>query len=152
MTFIAFIIGFALIVALGTAHHFGMLWILRMTPHAEHTGHKAVLFTFVGLLTLHTSEILAFAGVFALLLQFEALGAFGGSYRGTWADLIYFSGINFVTLGFTDIDTIGPLRLIGMFQSLGGFMVLTWSATLIFSVSGTAWHEGGYEEDEASDR
>lgn len=48
--------------------------------------------------------------------------------------MIYFSGINFTTLGYTQIEAMGPIRLINMMQSLGGFMILTWSATFIYSV------------------
>jgi len=64
------------------------------------------------------------------------LGGFTSHYNGSWSDLIYFSGINFVTLGYTQIETHGPFRLIIMMQSLGGFMLLTWSATFIYSVWG----------------
>ncbi|EAU41265.1 hypothetical protein FP2506_00820 [Fulvimarina pelagi HTCC2506] len=144
MTLFALLIGIGLILCLGIVHHFGVLTIIRITPHAEANGHVAVLVTFAGLFALHLVEIFAFALVFAALLTFDSLGNFGGSYSGSWADLIYFSGTNFVTLGYTDITVTGPIRIINMMQSLGGFMALTWSATLIYSVSGTAWHQGGY--------
>ncbi|MEN3793686.1 hypothetical protein [Fulvimarina sp. MAC3] len=149
MTLIALLIGIVLILTLGFAHHFGVLTIIRITPHAEAKGHLAVLVTFAGLFALHLAEILAFAVIFAGLLSFEALGSFTGSYTGSWADLIYFSGTNFVTLGYTGITVTGPIRIINMLQSLGGFMALTWSATLIYSVSGTAWHQGGYTSEES---
>ena len=52
----------------------------------------------------------------------------------SWTGLIYFSGINFTSLGYTQIEAAGPLRLINMMQSLGGFMILTWSATFSYSI------------------
>ncbi len=61
-------------------------------------------------------------------------GTFSGAYTGSVADLIYFSGRTFVTLGFTQMETSGSIRLVAMMQSLGGFMILTWSATFIYSV------------------
>lgn len=93
--------------------------------------------TFFGLLTLHTLEILAFAAIYRMLLGWRALGDFGGIYEASWNGLIYFSGINFATL----IETSGPIRMINMMQSLGGFMVLTWSATFLYSVCEQAWSD-----------
>jgi hypothetical protein len=48
--------------------------------------------------------------------------------------LIYFSGINFATLGYTQIDTAGSIRMISMMQALLGFMLITWSATFTYTV------------------
>ena len=96
---------------------------------------------FLGLLALHTLEILAFAVVYRGLLVWGALGDLGGAYDESWSGLIYFSGINFATLGYTQIETSGPIRIINMMQALGGFMVLTWSATFLYSVCEQAWRE-----------
>lgn len=85
---------------------------------------------FVGLLALHTIEILAFAAVYRAL-QGWGVGGFDGSYDPCWSGLIYFSGVNFATLGYTQIEATGPIRMVNMMQSLGGFMVLTWSATFL---------------------
>ena len=88
----------------------------------------------MGLLILHTAEILAGAVFYAGIISADWFGQLGGSYQGSFDDLIYFSGMNFVTLGFTQMTTDGPIRMISMMQSLGGFMILTWSATFIYSV------------------
>lgn len=82
------------------------------------------------LLALHTIEILAFAAVYRAL-QGWGVGGFDGSYDPCWSGLIYFSGVNFATLGYTQIEATGPIRMVNMMQSLGGFMVLTWSATFL---------------------
>ncbi|MCK5931031.1 MAG: hypothetical protein KAG89_02580 [Fulvimarina manganoxydans] len=152
MTFALFAIGLLLVVVMGAVHHVGVLTIIRITPHAGGRGHAAVLVTFTGLLLLHSLEIVAAALALAGLLRIDAFGALAGDYSGTWEGLIYFSGMSFVTLGYTDIKAEGPIRLVAMFLSLGGFMVLTWSATLLYSVCGKAWQQGGYSSDEAPGR
>ena len=152
MTFVALATGLLFVLGLGLIHHIGVLTIIRVTPHAGGRGHAAVLVTFTGLLLLHSLEIVAAALALAGLLRIEAFGALAGAYSGTWEGLIYFSGMSFVTLGYTDIKAEGPIRLVAMFLSLGGFMVLTWSATLLYSVCGKAWREGGYSSDEAPGR
>lgn len=130
----ALLTGFLLVAMLGIAHHFGILCVRRCMPRMKHQTHRAVLTAFLGLLVLHTLEIVAWAGAYAVMLDGNWFGTLGGSYSGSAEDLIYFSGMNFVTLGFTQLKTDGAIRIISMMQSLGGFMILTWSATFIYSV------------------
>jgi hypothetical protein len=130
----ALIIGFALVAAMGGVHHAGLLAIERLAPSPRIRPNLSLLATFLGLLTLHTAEILAYAGAYALLLEVPGMGALGGDFGGTWGDYVHFSGISFSTLGLSGIEAQGPIRLVGMMQSLGGFMVLTWSATFIYSM------------------
>ncbi|MGB3625445.1 MAG: hypothetical protein WA989_06450 [Henriciella sp.] len=130
----ALLTGFILVAMLGIAHHFGILCVHNCMPRLKHQTHRAVLTAFLGLLILHTLEICAWAAAYAVMLDGEWFGTLGGVYTGSAEDLIYFSGMNFVTLGFTQLTADGPIRIISMMQSLGGFMILTWSATFIYSV------------------
>ncbi|NDV89332.1 hypothetical protein GTW51_21960 [Aurantimonas aggregata] len=137
----ALLLGFALVAALGIAHHYGLMAVRALKPDYDNRPQAAIIATFLGLLALHTLEILAFAVVYGTLLWWGGQGDLGGAYDGTWEGLIYFSGINFATLGYTQIETSGAIRMINMMQSLGGFMVLTWSATYLYSVCESAWGE-----------
>ena len=137
----ALLLGFALVTALGIAHHFGLLAVRAIRPNSNSRPQAAIVVVFLGLLVLHTLEILAFAAVYRVLLGWGGFGNLGGTFDATWGGLIYFSGINFSTLGYTQIETSGPIRIINMMQSLGGFMVLTWSATFLYSVCESAWRE-----------
>ncbi len=137
----ALLIGFVLVSLLGLCHHYGLLAVRALKPSAESEPQASIILTFIGLLALHTVEILAFAVVYKVLVSWGALGTLAGSYESSWEGLIYFSGINFTTLGYTQIDTTGSIRIINMMQSLGGFMVLTWSATFLYAVSERAWRE-----------
>jgi hypothetical protein len=138
---LALLIGFVLVSLLGLCHHYGLLAVRALKPSAESEPQASIILTFIGLLALHTVEILAFAVVYKVLVSWGALGTLAGSYESSWEGLIYFSGINFTTLGYTQIDTTGSIRIINMMQSLGGFMVLTWSATFLYAVSERAWRE-----------
>ena len=137
----ALLLGFALVALLGIAHHYGLMAVRRAQPRSDSRPQAAIMVTFMGLLVLHTLEILAFAAVYRALLGWGSLGELDGAFDGSWGGLIYFSGINFATLGYTQIETGGPIRMINMMQSLGGFMVLTWSATFLYSVCEAAWSE-----------
>lgn len=135
------LLGFMLVGALGIGHHYGLLAVRRIKPNSNESPQAAIILTFLGLLILHMIEVLAFAVVYKALLDWGGFGGFGASYDVSWGGLIYFSGINFATLGYTQIETSGPIRMINMMQSLGGFMILTWSATFLYSVCEKAWRE-----------
>ena len=137
----ALLIGFLLVFVLGILHHYGLMAVRALKPNSDNRPQAAIMAAFLGLLALHTLEILAFAAVYRVLMSWGIFGDLGGSYDASWSGLIYFSGINFATLGYTQIETSGPIRIINMMQSLGGFMVLTWSATFLYSVCERAWSE-----------
>ncbi|EAR51350.1 hypothetical protein OG2516_15339 [Oceanicola granulosus HTCC2516] len=132
-------IGVLLVVLLGVFHHLGLLVVRALNPGADTLPKAAILVVFISLLVLHVVEILGFAVAYRLLLDWGALGTLTAEFSGSWEGLIYFSGVNFATLGYTQIQTEGPIRMVNMMQSLGGFMVLTWSATFLYSTSERAW-------------
>lgn len=138
MTLVACLIGLLSVAVLGTVHHFGILLLRRALPDQgpdqRDVPHTAVLIAFHGLLVLHLTEVLLFAALYWLLLGWEAIGGFGGDWTGSAADHIVFAGSTFTTLGASEIKAQGPLRLVAFSQALGGFMVLTWSATFLYTL------------------
>lgn len=135
----ALVIGLVLVGLLGLFHHWGMLSIRSVMPSVKDGSRTAMIGGFFGLVVLHTVEILLFAAVYRWLLSWPWVGTLGKNFDGTWVDLVYFSGMNFATLGYSSMKAEGPLRLVGMMESVGGFMVLTWSATFIYSMSKKGW-------------
>ncbi|SEO14738.1 ion channel [Palleronia pelagia] len=137
-----YVAGFALTAAFGVAHHFALAGILRIAPHHGQHPKSGVVVTFVSLLALHTAEFTALAAVNHWLLgavfpdAFEAPPAF--------ADTLYLTGIAFTTLGYASLEASGGFRMLLLFQSLLGFMLLTWSATFLFSACQKTWQQ---EED-----
>jgi hypothetical protein len=93
-----------------------------------------VLIAFWGLAILHLTEIIAGAGVYQLATGPLDLGSIEKGYGNSWVGLLYFSGISFTSLGYTQQDALGALRLIVMVQALMGFMLITWSATFVYSI------------------
>jgi hypothetical protein len=139
MTAVALLIGALSIAGLGLVHHLGILALRRATPRADRAPHVSVLLAFQGLIVLHLFEILCFALLYWAVLGIPGIGVLGGSWSGTAADHIFLSGTVFTTLGLTNIKVEGPLRLIIFCQALGGFMVLTWSATFLYSLWSRPW-------------
>ncbi len=138
----AFLAGLVLAALAGAAHHLAVAGLAAGVRRLRRRDRPVILPAFCGLLGLHATEILAYAGVYAALLRLGWFGRLAGEFAGSWEGLIYFSGINFVTLGYTAIEVEGSLRMISMLQSLTGFMLLTWSATFLYSVCSKSWEEG----------
>lgn len=134
----ALLAGFVLVAVLGVVHHVALRALRGLARPVDSRPNRSILTAFIGLLVIHTVEIVAFALAFRALLEVPNIGSLSVEEgRLSWDDLLYFSGINFTTVGYTSIDATGPFRLISMMQSLGGFMVLTWSATFLYSI----WRE-----------
>lgn len=139
---VAALMAIAALAALGVVHHLGIMAMRRLIPPAQDAPHKAALLAFLGLAALHLTEIAGFAALYGLLDGWAALGHISGkNWQGTWVDLLHFSGTVFTTLGKSDISAEGALRLVVSAQALGGFMVITWSATFIYTLWGRAWDQ-----------
>ncbi len=144
MTLAAIAIGVGLIALVGLVHHYALYSLGRAAPRPDSSSTLAIQSTFIGLLLLHVAEILVLAAANRWLLGWDGLGG-PASTPLSWADLIYLTGVNFTTLGYTQIELVGDIRIVTMLQSLGGFMILTWSATYLFTVCQRSWQRAENE-------
>ena len=133
--------GVALLFAFGALHMAGLEVIRRLKPSQERHRYLGLLSTFWGLALLHLIEIVIGAAVLALLLAQPGNGALTEGFGSTAADFIYFAGVSFATLGYTQLEAHGPIRLLVMTLSLSGFMLITWSATFIYTIWGESFRE-----------
>ena len=84
----------------------------------------AVMIATVSVLMLaHVSEVLVWAGVYALT---------DAAPQG--ASLVYFAFVNFATLGYGDITPVPRWLLLGPITALNGVMLSGWSTAVIFEV------------------
>lgn len=116
-----------------TLHFFGLVGLMRLLqwrggrlrPHRSLLGQGAlILFVVFGLFAIHTVEVWAYAVVFWLL----------GALQGFEAAL-YFSTVNFASLGYGDI-VLGPRwRLFGAIEAANGVILFAWSTAFLLSVT-----------------
>lgn len=78
----ALVAGFILVCLLGIGHHWGLRGLDRFTGRDEKRPDLTIISVFVGLLAIHTIEIVAFAGAYGLLLGIDDFGSLGGDYQG----------------------------------------------------------------------
>lgn len=133
--------GIGLIFLYGLLHVAGLELIRRAKPKQEKHRYLGLLFTFWGLALLHLLEIAGAATLFAVLLSNPANGTLTQSLGSSAADYLYFAGVSFATLGYTQLEAQGAIRLLVMTVSLSGFMLITWSATFIYTIWGESFRE-----------
>lgn len=137
--FLAF--GVVLFALLG-AFHMGGLRVIGWGKRERHRHpHLSVVVTFWSLGLLHLVEIAIGALALWLLLLIPEAGSLGPTFEGASTDYLYLAGISFVTLGFAQVEVQGPIRMVVMLFSLAGFMLITWSATFIYTIWGERFHE-----------
>lgn len=133
----AILLGLIGIAVLALIHVGLLLGITRIVPRQPSSPPFVTFYVFFLLAISHFVEISLYAVYLAVLEQTLWPGSLIlSSPEGSFRDWLYFSGINFTTLGYTSQHVNGPLRMVSMFEPLAGFMLLTWSATYLYSVCG----------------
>ncbi|XKE44045.1 potassium channel family protein [Halomonas organivorans] len=111
--------------------------LMRRTAPTRRRRFLGLMF---GLLAAHVAEIWLF-GLAAWWLVGETGGAVVGAALHNGLDYVYLSAITFTTLGYGDVYPEGPLRFLMGTESLTGFMLITWSASLTFLEMQRHWND-----------
>lgn len=134
-------IGILWLVFLAFFHNAVLMGITRVVPRNDKGKHFVSVAVFSGLALAHIIEIVMSAYYLSLVEQQFWPGSMGGTFKDAFQDWVYFAGINFATLGYTSMDISGDFRIVTMMLSLAGFMLITWSATYLYSACGKYWKD-----------
>ena len=105
-----------------------LVWVARAVS-AENKSHPAVFLMAVMIATVSVLMAAHAAEVFVWSLAYLIVGI---APRG--ADLVYFSFVNYTTLGYGDIVPVERWRLLGPITALNGVLLIGWSTAVIFEV------------------
>lgn len=130
----------ATIVAIAVLIHFEALNLLSlMTPSMPVKHRLRVLIGVFGALIAHVIEVFIFAGGYYFMLHHAGFGNIVGSFDRTLMDCVYFSFINFTTLGFGDVVATGDIRFLTGLEALTGLVLITWTASFMFMEMEKQW-------------
>ena len=138
---VAFIILLGLMAGLGFFHHFSLGGLMRVVPAWVFGSRIKPLVLFAGMAVVHFVEIALLAAVMATLSASIWPDSYSPGFDAGAMDYLFLSASMFTTLGYADFQLEGPMRLIGAGISLLGFMTLTWSATFLYAMCSSAWHD-----------
>jgi len=106
-----------------------LVWVARAVS-AKNKSHPAV---FLMVVMISTVSILMAAHVAEVLIWSVAYLMVGIAPKGA-GSVVYFSFVNYTTLGYGDIIPTERWRLLGPITALNGVILIGWSTAVIFEV------------------
>lgn len=134
-----YLFGFLGLILVAAFHDLALLGISRVVRDTSYSSYWRTLAIFSLLVITHLIEITLFALYLLVLSQTLWPESLPTDIAMSWEDWIFLSGINFSTLGHSELHLTGPIRIVYMMQSLAGFMLITWSATFLYSACERYW-------------
>ena len=109
-------------------------WGLR---HGQ--GRRTIVLSLLALMLGHIIEIWLFALALFTLGLLPDFGGFGGNIDGGVTDYLYFSAVNYTSLGYGDIYPLGSLRAVAVTETLTGLTMIAWSASFTYLKMEQIW-------------
>lgn len=130
------------LVALTVVIHYEMLrllWVFIPTIEMKH--RVRVIIGVFGTICAHIIEVWIFGLAFYLMISYGDFGTLEGSFDGSLTDAVYFSFMNYTTVGYGDIVPSGQLRFLAGMEAITGLSLITWSASFMFMEMIKFWEE-----------
>lgn len=123
---------FAALLVMATTLIHGCLLAPAIAGLEKYEFSKATTLLLVVLLIVfvHVLEAALYGGGFALGAALD-LGGFKQTDAMAWMDYLYFSLVNYNTLGLGDIYPTGHLRFLAGVEAVNGFLLISCSATFV---------------------
>jgi hypothetical protein len=70
---------------------------------------KRTILTVLSIIVIHSTEVLAFGFAFHILVNVFGVGELYGRFHGEFKDCVYYSFVNFTTLGSGEVTPFGEV-------------------------------------------
>lgn len=121
------------LMALTVLVHYEFLRLLTLAIPKLAIAHRyRIVIGVFGALIAHVIEVWLFGLAYYGLIQLDGFGELRGNFDGSVLECVYFSFTNYTTLGYGDIEPIGPIRFLTGIESLTGLVMITWTASFLF--------------------
>lgn len=128
------------LVAITVIIHYEILRLLsNIIPKMKIKLRLRVVFGVFGTICAHIIEVCLFGVAFYLMYQQGGFGDLTGQFNGSLLDSIYFSFVNYTTVGYGDIVPTGSLRFLAGLEAITGLSLITWSASFMFMEMTMFW-------------
>lgn len=135
------IINCVLVTSAVLIHYETLYWLSRLMPRLEILRPRyLVILGVFGSLFAHVIEIWLFAFGYYFMINYGAFGLLQGNFHNTLMDCSYFSFTTYTTLGFGDIEPVGPIRFLTGLEALTGLVLITWTASFMFIQMQRFWN------------
>ncbi len=138
---IAFIVNSIVVSIVVLVHYEALRQLSVWIPRLPIPRRLWVVVAVFGALVAHAVEVWIFAGAFYWYISTEGLGTLVGAFNGTLLDCVYFSFINYTSLGYGDIEPVGHVRFLSGLEGLVGLVMIGWTASFIYVEMTRFWRE-----------
>lgn len=130
------------LVSLTVVIHYEMLRLLWVyIPRLQMRHRVRVIIGVFGTICAHIIEVWIFGLAFYLMITYGDFGTLEGMFDGSLTDAVYFSFMNYTTVGYGDIVPSGQLRFLAGMEAITGLSLITWSASFMFMEMMKFWEE-----------
>ena len=120
-------------IILCVALHYKVMTFLA-ERHFEHSWSTHLLLPFGVLVIIftHVVEIWIFGVVYYYLLSLGDVGYIIGNFDNSLYDCVYFSFVNYTSLGYGDLVPDGDIRYTAGLEALTGLVLIAWTASFTY--------------------
>lgn len=130
------------LVAIAVLIHFEALNQLTILIPKLAIKHRfRVLIGIFGALLAHVIEVWVFALGYYLMIHYGGFGVLEGHFDNSVMDCVYFSFVNYTSLGFGDIIAKGDIRFLAGIEALAGLVLISWTASFMFIEMQKQWKQ-----------
>ena len=122
-------------------HYEALHNLFNWIPRLPITRRLRVVVAVFGALIAHTVEVWIFGAAFLWYVRHEHMGFLEGNFDGSLLDCVYFSFINYTSLGYGDIVPVGHIRFLAGLEGLVGLVMIGWTASFIYVEMTRFWRE-----------
>lgn len=138
---IAYLVNGFVITVVVLVHYESLRRMNDLLPALPVASRLRVVFAVFGSLIAHAIEVWIFAAAIFWYVNIAALGELIGNFDGTFLDCVYFSFINYTSLGYGDITPTGHVRFLSGLEGLVGLVMIGWTASFIYVEMTRFWRE-----------
>lgn len=120
-------------------HHEVLVRLSGLLAKMHYRHHFRLVIAVFGILLAHTAQVWVFASAYFFMHHADSWGSLTGNFNGSLLDCVYFSFSTFTTVGYGDIEPIGPLRFLTGIEGLTGLVLITWSASFLYVKMQSYW-------------
>ncbi len=129
-----------IVIAVAVGIHYESLYRLAVAmPNLPIRYRYRVIVGIIGAFIAHSVEIWLFAFIYLFLIRTGKFGGINGFENPDLMDCVYFSFVNYTTLGYGDITPFGLLRFTAGLEALTGLLLIAWTASFMYYEIRKSW-------------
>jgi len=141
MIFVITVVNLFVIAIVVTVHYEALLRISIILPKLAIRARSKVIVGIIGAFTAHMLEIWIFGFTYFFMLRSDKFGGLSGIEDENLLDCVYFSIINYTSIGYGDIIPTGHIRFLAGLEGLIGLLLISWTAAFMYNEMRLYWKD-----------